>query len=220
MARMPRLVVPGYPHHVMQRGNRRMRTFFCEQDYRVYLKLLAESKAEARVSVWAYCLMPNHVHLIVVPEHRDSLAHLFRQVHRRYSRHINFRENWRGHLWQERFHSCVMDERYLLAAVRYTELNPLRARLCARPQDWQWSSAAAHVAGRDDSVVTVKPMLDRVSDWLRYLSVAVSSDERDGIRRFSTSGRPAGDASFVERIETLTGRALKKRKPGPKPMVR
>lgn len=165
MARMPRLVVPGYPHHVTQRGNRRMKTFFCGEDYRAYLELLAEAKAEAGVAVWAYCLMPNHVHLVVAPERKDNLARLFGCVHRRYSRRINFREHWRGHLWQERFHSFVMDERYLLAAVRYTELNPVRTRLCANPTDWPWSSAGTHLRGRDNTVVSVAPMLERVADW-------------------------------------------------------
>ena len=124
MARMPRLVVPGYPHHVTQRGNRRMKTFFGDRDYQYYLELLSDTKEEAGIEVWAYCLMPNHVHFVVVPRLEDSLSRLFRSVHRHYSRAINFRENWKGHLWQERFHSFVMDERYLLATVRYVELNP------------------------------------------------------------------------------------------------
>ena len=126
MARMPRLVVPGHPHHVTQHGNRRMKTFFCREDYVAYIDFLAEAKVKAGVEVWAYCLMPNQVHLVVVPQQKDSLAALFHHVHRHYSRRINFRENWKGHLWQERFHSFVMDERYLIATVRYTELNPVR----------------------------------------------------------------------------------------------
>jgi putative transposase len=219
MARMPRLVVPDYPHHVTQRGNRRMKTFFCREDYRAYLELLADAKAEAGVSVWAYCLMPNHVHLVVVPERTDSLARLFRGVHRDYTRRVNFRERWRGHLWQERFHSFVMDERYLLATVRYTELNPVRARLCVDPVDWPWSSARAHYSGRDDTVVSVQPMLERVMDWRRYLSEEPGESEADSIRRFSRTGRPAGDEWFVEQLEALTGRDLKKRKPGPKQLI-
>ena len=144
MARMPRLVVPGYPHHVTQRGNRRMQTFFGEEDYQAYLNLVAEAKADAGIQVLAYCLMPNHVHLIVVPEATASLSQFFRQVHRHYSRMINFRQHWRGHLWQERFHSFVMDETHLLAAVRYTELNPVRALLCDCPQDWKTMLSGAH----------------------------------------------------------------------------
>ena len=123
MARMPRLVVPDYPHHITQRGNRRMKTFFSEDDYQHYINLLESYKTDAEVEIWAYCLMPNHVHIVAVPKEKDGLSYLFRQVHRHYTRYINFREKWKGHLWQERYHSFVMDEQYLLATVRYVELN-------------------------------------------------------------------------------------------------
>ena len=109
MARMPRLVVPDYPHHVTQRGNRRIKTFFGDRDYRYYLELLSNTKEEAGIEVWAYCLMPNHVHFVAVPRLENSLSKFFRSVHRHYSRAINFRKNWKGRLWQERFHSFVMD---------------------------------------------------------------------------------------------------------------
>jgi putative transposase len=212
---MPRLVVPGYPHHVTQRGNRRMKTFFCKDDYLAYLTLLADAKAEVGVDIWAYCLMPNHVHLVVIPEEKADLATLFRHVHRHYSRRINFRENWKGHLWQERFHSFVMDERYLLAAVRYTELNPVRATLCGAPEEWPWSSAKAHLAGRDDPVVSVQPMLRRVLNWGEYLSQGLTQAEADTIRRAASSGRPVGDGGFISSLELLTGRELRRKKPGP-----
>lgn len=212
MPRMPRLVVPGYPHHVTQRGNRRMKTFFCREDYAAYLALLAEARTDARVAIWAYCLMPNHVHLVVVPEEREGLAALFRQVHRRYTRRINFREDWRGHLWQERFHSFVMDERHLLAAVRYTELNPVRAGLCDHAAGWEWSSARAHLSGSDDAVVTVMPMLQRIADWRAYLGESGSEEQHERIRKHGRTGRPAGDARFLEHLEQLTGRTLKPRR--------
>jgi putative transposase len=197
-----------------------MKTFFNGDDYRFYLDLVAEAKSKMGVSVWAYCLMPNHVHLVVVPEYKDSLARLFRFVHRHYSRRINFRENWKGHLWQERFHSFVMDERYLLATVRYAELNPVRARLCAAPTDWPWSSARAHYAACDDAVVSVQPMLERVADWEAYLLLEHREEETDSIRRHAGTGRPAGDEHFVAQLEALTGCELRKKKPGPKPKVR
>jgi putative transposase len=219
MARMPRLLVPGYPHHVTQRGNRRMKTFFSAEDYRAYLDLIVECKDDVGVEVWAYCLMPNHVHLVVTPEKCESLSKLFRHVHRHYSRRINFRKNWKGHLWQERYHSFVMDERHLLATVRYTELNPVRARLCEFPEDWLWSSIHAHMEGFDDPIVSVKPMLDRVGDWSRYLARKESDSDLKTIRTHSGTGRPAGDDLFVGRLEALTGKNLKKGKPGPKPAV-
>jgi putative transposase len=213
---MARVVVPHYPHHVTQRGNRRQKTFFSDADYRAYLKLLAESKDESRIDIWAYCLMPNHIHMVAVPETKDGLANTFRIAHRQYSRMINSREGWRGHLWQERFHSFVMDEDHLMAAVRYVELNPVRATLCRQPGDWRWSSIHAHLLGRDDSVVTVEPMLRRVKDWSKYLSTEDETGSWDIIRSHSGTGRPAGPRSFLERLEIITGRQLVNRPSGPR----
>ncbi len=220
MARMPRLVVPGYPHHVTQRGARRMKTFFSEGDYEYYLDLIAHYKEGAGVDVLAYCLMPNHVHFVAVPHEKESLSRLFRQVHRHYTRHINFREQWKGHLWQERFHSFVMDEQYLLATVRYVERNPVKAKLCFLAEEWRWSSAGAHLLGVDDHIVTVKPMLERIPDWRAYLSMEEGERELSTIKHHSTSGRPAGDTTFVQYLEALTGRDLQKKKPGPKVAVK
>ncbi len=219
MARMPRLVVPGYPHHVTQRGNRRMKTFFGDRDYKYYLELFSDTKEEAGIEVWAYCLMPNHVHFVVVPRFENSLSRLFRSVHRHYSRAINFRENWKGHLWQERFHSFVMDERYLLATVRYVELNPVKAKLCRSPEDWLWSSAKAHIQGIDDNIVNVQPMLDRVSRWRDYLVLEQEQADLMGISPHNRTGRPAGSNELIEKLEQVTGRYLKKKKPGPKPRL-
>lgn len=214
---MPRLVVPDYPHHVTQRGARRQPTFFSVADYRAYIALLSGACRNAGVEFWAYCLMPNHVHFVAVPKAADSLARLFGEAHRRYTRQVNARQGWRGHLWQERFHSFVMDEGHLLAAVRYVELNPVRARLCSRPEDWQWSSVRAHLAGTDDALVSVRPMLSRIGDWRAYLSSADEQKASESIRRHSRSGRPAGSETFVSRLEALTGRSLRTAKPGRKP---
>jgi len=203
LARMKRVVVPGYPHHITQRGNRRQKTFFCTGDYQYYLELMAEAARTSGTEVWAYCLMPNHVHMVMVPAAEDGLRASLGEAHRRYTRYINFREGWRGHLWQERFHSFPMDEAYLLAAVRYVELNPVKAKLCRMPQDWRWSSAYAHLAGRDDRLVKVGPMLDRVADWSMYL--ASDGDTCDELLdRYSRTGRPLRDEQFVCRLESLT----------------
>jgi putative transposase len=212
---MPRLIVPGYPHHATQRGSRRQRTFFGEDDYRFYLALLAKARLEADVSIWAYCLMPNHVHLVAVPRHAAGLAFMFRTVHRAYACRINEREGWRGHLWQERFHSCVMDESHLLAAVKYVELNPVRAELCGCPEEWPWSSVHAHLAGGGDSLVDVAPMASRIGNWREYLDIPASDSSVRTIRRNGHTGRPAGDEAFLLELERLTGRQLRRRKPGP-----
>jgi putative transposase len=155
MARIARLVVSAVPHHVTQRGNRRQTVFFGDHDYRAYLALLAEHTRAADVAVWAWCLMPNHVHLMLTPPSPDALRAALAEAHRRYSRMVNFREGWRGYLWQGRFASCPMDEAHALSAARYIELNPVRARLAAQPQDWPWSSARAHLTGTGDGLTAI-----------------------------------------------------------------
>lgn len=137
MARMARVVVPEYPHHVIQRGNRRQKIFFCDDDYYYYIKLMSEYTRKAGTEVWAYCLMPNHVHLVMDPGKENGLRAALGEARRRYTRYINSREGWCGHLWQERFHSFIMDEDYLLATVRYVESNPVTAGLCDRPCQWK-----------------------------------------------------------------------------------
>lgn len=134
MARIARVVAEHYPHHITQRGNRRQDTFFCDGDYRDYIKLMAEWCGKGSVKIWVYCLMPNHVHLIAVPESVEGLRRAIGEAHRRYTCQINFREKWKGHLWQGRFSSFLMDEKYLLAATRYVELNPVKAGLASTPE--------------------------------------------------------------------------------------
>ena len=217
MARMARVVVPNYPHHVVQRGNRRQRTFFCEDDYRYYIQLVSEYSVQTETAVWAYCLMPNHVHLVMVPSTEDGLRATLGEAHRRFTRHINLREGWRGHLWQERFHSFLMDEHYLLAVVRYVERNPVAAKLCVHPEDWKWSSAFAHIMGEDDALVQVRPMLDRVDRWSDYLSDTAHRDESELIELHARTGRPLGSPGFVRRLEIITGEGLAPKRPGRKP---
>jgi putative transposase len=217
MARMPRVVVPSFPHHVTQRGNRRQKTFFGTEDYLYYISLLCEFSKLAETEVWAYCLMPNHVHLVMVPSHEDGLRAALGEAHRRYTRHVNFRHGWRGHLWQERFHSFLMDEKYLLAAVRYVEMNPVSAGLCEFPRDWRFSSARAHLEGKDDTLVRVRPMLERVADWRAYLAASTKQDDTERIRKHTRTGRPLGTAEFIHKIESLTGETLAPKRPGPKP---
>lgn len=221
MARLARIVIPGIPHHVTQRGNRRQNVFFGDGDYRAYLDLLAEWSAAAGLDVWAYCLMPNHVHLVVVPDDEDGLRAGIAEAHRRYTRRINIRKKWRGHLWQERFHSFPMDPAYLYEAVRYVELNPVRAGLVKRPGDWQWSSAAAHLAGRPDAILADPPELAQFGDWRAYLGTkkadAGRSDVYALLRRHSRTGRPLGSEKFIKKLEVRTGRSLRPRRAGRKP---
>jgi putative transposase len=215
MPRMARVVIPDYPHHVTQRGNRGQRTFFEAADYRAYLDLIADLKDRAGVEIWAYCLMPNHVHLVAVPKHSWSLAKLFGLAHYRYARRANAVNNWTGHLWQARFHSFVMDENHLLAAVRYVELNPVRAGLCERPEQWRWSSARAHIHKNFDGLLSLDAMQDRIDDWRQYLCEEDRPEITDALRRHSRTGRPAGGSEFIDKLEEMTGRRLRPCKPGP-----
>jgi putative transposase len=167
MSRLPRLIIPGIPYHVTQRGNRRAQTFFEDADYALYSDLLAQSAEKAGAEIWCYCLMPNHVHIIIVPSDVDGLRRTFADTHRRYTGYINARNRWTGHLWQGRFGAVAMDEAHLAAAVRYVSLNPVRARLAMRPQDWRWSSVPAHLAEQDDALVRVAPSNSQpVRNWL------------------------------------------------------
>ncbi len=223
MARIARLVVPGLPHHVTQRGNRGEQTFFSDDDYTLYKTLLAEAARNAGAEVWAYCLMPNHAHVVVVPQDEDGLRKTFADAHRRYTRHINARLGVTGHMWQGRFGSIAMDDGYLAHAVRYISLAPVREKLVKRADKWRWSSVAAHLAGRDDDLVTVAPVLERVGDFAHFLDQKTNDAEADAfaaLRKSETSGRPLGDADFIAGLERRTGRTLQAQKRGPKPKRR
>jgi len=217
MARLARVVAPGVPHHVTQRGNRCQPTFFADEDYAAYLDLVAEGCRAAGTEVWAYCLMPNHVHLVMVPRDADGLRAALGDAHRRYARQVNATHAWSGYLWQGRFKSFPMDEDHVLAAARYIELNPVRAKLVRRARDWRWSSARAHLAGQDDALVRVRPLLDLAPDWADLLASGLKDEEREAIRRGERTGRPLGGKTFIARLERRLGRTLARQKPGPRP---
>jgi putative transposase len=215
MARIARVIAPGLPHHITQRGNRRQATFFCDDDYHSYLDLMSEWCRKCHVDVWAWCLMPNHVHLIAVPENVEGLARAIGEAHRRYTRWINLREGWRGHLWQERFASFPMDENYLLAAARYVEMNPVKAGLTERPEEYSWSSARAHIDGMNDQLVNVAPLLELVGDWTNFLALPSEQDSKL-LRKHERTGRPLGQETFVDKLESGLDRFLRPQKRGPK----
>ncbi len=217
MARLARVVVPGHPHHVTQRGNGRARTFFSDADYALYRDLLSQHCRAADVEVWAWCLMPNHVHLILVPSDPDGLRRALAAVHRRYAGVIHARRKRTGHFWQGRFGAAAMDEEHLAAALRYVSLNPVRARLVERPQDWRWSSTRAHLTGKDDGITARTPIKERISDFADFLGVAPEVDLFSRLRTAESVGRPLGDDRFLGRIERLTKRRLRPGKRGPKP---
>ncbi len=206
MPRMARIVVPGIPHHVIQRGHRSEVVFFKKEDRQTYLKILANFARKYGVKIWSYCLMTNHIHLVAIPSTSDSLAKLMRQVHKNYTMVINIRNNWKGTLWQGRYLSYPMDERYLYKCVRYIERNPVRAKIVERPEDYPWSSARAHVFGLADEVLSDSSFLQQIHDWRAYLAENESKNDLEEIRKNQGSGRPLGNEVFYETIEKLTGR--------------
>jgi putative transposase len=204
MPRIGRVVVKDYPHHVTQRGNYRHIVFIDRADYERYLEWLELYARKNYLLFLAYCLMPNHVHYITIPERDDSLAKTFNTCHMRYSQYFNKKKRSFGHLWQGRFYSCVLDEPHLYAAVRYIENNPVRARLAKRAEDWDWSSARHHING-EKSILTLADIdkyLD-IDNWKEYLTQTNDPGMVANIKANTLTGRPLGNDAFVTRIERM-----------------
>jgi putative transposase len=218
---MARVVVPGYPHHVTHRGNRRENVFFSDGQRQQYLAFLKDYAHKAQMEVWAFCLMSNHVHLIVTPRREDSLARGVGLAHRRYAAWLNRQEKLSGHLWANRFFSTPLDDTHHWAAVRYVERNPVRAKMTAKAEDYPWSSAAAHVLGREDDLLAPsRPYPGPVEDWGRWLSEPEEEEDMEGLRLATRTGRPCGSDGFVRMLENLLARTLRPKKRGPEPGFR
>ena len=223
MSRMPRAVLPGVPHHLTQRGVNRQRVFFSEQDHRIYLDVVVRAAEESGVSLIGYCLMPNHVHWVVIPEKPDSLARAFGRAHNRYANWGNAQFQRSGHFWQNRFFSCALDDAHLCAALRYVELNPARSGLVDAATDWPWSRAAAHVGrGPAPKWLDLSQWQWRYGavEWSVYLSAPTVTDAAQILRANTYTGRPVGTPEFVKRAEAELGRTLQPSKPGRKPKTR
>lgn len=215
MPRISRAVVEGVPYHVTQRGNRKEEVFFDDEGRKKYLEWLREYSQKHGLKIWAYCLMTNHVHLVVVPNYRDSLEKVLRPLHMRYAQYVNKERGWSGHLWQGRFFSCALDDSYLWAAVRYVERNPVRARLTDFPEDYTWSSAASHCGKKKDRVLSQDfPPPRIIEDWSAWLREPEKHEEVDILRRNTHKGLPCGNESFISRLETVLKRSLRFRPPG------
>ena len=228
MARLSRIVIPEVAHHVTQRGNRRLPIFFSDDDRRTYLAELASGFAATGVRCLAWCLMDNHVHLILVPASEDGLRAALGDAHRRYARRINFREGWRGYLFQGRFASYPMDDAHLMAAVRYVENNPVSARMVDQAEAWPWSSARSHVAGKrtaNDPLTDVAALGRHVRNWRALLRHGVDLADAGGeaeamaetIEARLRTGRPLAAEQWIEAQEEALDRRLAPQKRGPKP---
>ena len=209
MPRIARAVAVGFPHHVTQRGNYRQTVFQNDEDYLQYIEWLKQYSKKYTLNIWAYCLMSNHVHFIVVPMEADSLGKTYNTLHMRYSQHANMKHDSRGHLWQGRFFSCTLDGRHLYAGMRYVENNPVKARTVKKAEDNRWSSARAHVRGEADAVLAEDCYLVKeIRDWSAYLSDKEDAVLVEDIRQSTRTGRPCGDDRFITGLESLLGRRL------------
>jgi putative transposase len=214
MPRRPRAILPDVAHHITQRGNNREPVFHSSDDRRFYLDLLGRHAAHYGARILGYCLMTNHVHLIAVPRLENSLARTLGCTHSEYALALNRAQGRSGHVWQNRFFSCLLDESHLLRALRYVELNPVRAGLASDPSGWPWSSARAHTV---DGVLD--PVLDccwaeyfgrwDFGEWREILSAGISVGESDSIRRATHTGEPLGSRDFVAAVERQAGRRLR-----------
>ena len=218
MPRLARTVCAGVPHHLTQRGNRRDDVFFTDEDRRTYLTWLRVYAEKHDVDILAYCLMTNHVHLVAVPATEDGLQRVLKPLHMRYAQRINRAHNWNGHLWQGRYFSSPLDRAYLWAAIRYVERNPVRAGLVRKGEKFRWSSARAHCGLRDDAILTNKSawrrQFDSIGDWSAWLAEGDEAEQLDRLRRHTSKGLPCGSERFIQKLEKLTGRALKYRPRG------
>lgn len=209
MARTTRIVTPGLPHHITHRGNRGVDVFFSDDDRQQYLIWLAEYAERHELKVWAYCLMTNHVHLIVVPTTEESMARVLQALQLRHAQKVNAQNEWTGHLWHGRYYSCPMDDAHLWEAVRYVESNPVRAGLVDAAEQYDWSSAPPHCGLRGDPVPSADlPLLKKVDDWSSWLREPPDDATVERIRQRTQKGLPCGDDSFMRRIGELVGRTL------------
>lgn len=204
MPRKARIVAIGLPHHITQRGNFSQTVFENDKDREKYLNWIQEYSDKYNLSTLAYCLMPNHIHFIAIPHQEDSLARTFNTVHMRYSQYANRKNQRSGHLWQGRFFSCVLDDQHLVAAARYIERNPVRAKLVDKPWQWKWSSAAFHTQ-RGESFIILEDLFKfieiRASEWEKLLISSEDKDIVESIKRHTLVGRPLGNSHFLETLE-------------------
>ncbi|MBN1827716.1 MAG: transposase [Deltaproteobacteria bacterium] len=216
MPRIARATLPYYPHHITQRGNNRADVFFDDEDRKYYIETLAAYCEKCGVAIWAYCLMPNHVHLLTVPENNESLGQGIGRTNQLYTRHVNRKYKRSGRLWQNRFFSTIVDsDVYLWAVARYIEQNPVKAHLVQRPEDYQWSSCKANIRGESDDLMNMQAWLsDKDREMYRIFLQQRDLQEEQRIRCATSTGRPLGNEEFVLKLERQLSRRLLPRQGG------
>jgi putative transposase len=213
MPRVARTVFAHHPHHITQRGNRGEDVFFDAEDRAIYLAWLGEYAAKFKVEVVAYCLMTNHIHLILIPTTEDGLQKLLKPLHMRYAQRLNRLRGQQGHVWQGRYFSSVLDNDYFRAALRYIERNPVRAGMVKKAENYEWSSAAGHCALAKDNFLKRQPAWRKtfadINDWSGWLSELDEDEKLLVLRRYTMMGLPCGSEKFIRKIEKRAGRNLR-----------
>ncbi len=214
MPRLPRIVLPEVPHHLTQRGNRKSDIFLDTEDRKFFLSLVEEHTKKNGIKVSSYCLMMNHFHLIAHPATKLGLSKGMHRIDGEYAEYFNQKYQLTGHLWQDRFFACVLDNSHFWKAVRYVEQNPVRAGIVSRAEKYPWSSAAAHCGLRCDPLLSEIPLSPPHGDWRDWLAEGLSEEEQERIRRASRRGAPYASESFIRELERLLDLPLIRRKPG------
>jgi putative transposase len=213
--KFPRIVVPGCPHHVFHRGNHKENIFWDDSDRLVYLRLMRDASQKYRLYIWTYTLMDNHVHHVAVPDREDSLHKTMKVAHGEFTTYLNKKYGMHGHAWQGRFRSFPMEESHWVNAMRYVELNPVRAGMVKRAEDYLWSGAASHCGLRDDLLLSGEcPLVSQIRNWSEWVNSGVDGELTDLIRRHTETGRPLGSTEFLVRIGKRIGRDLLPKKRG------
>ncbi len=216
MPRIARIIAPGYPHHITQRGNNRSAVFFDDEDRQTYLNLLAGYAQKYGLQIWAWCLMDNHVHLLVVPESEISLARGIGLTNLVYTQYLNRKLGQSGRIWQNRFFSCVVEnDEYLWAVARYIERNPLKGGLAEHAEDYRWSSARLHLTDATDGLLCQSDWLEPAArdDYAAFFKIEDEAQNR-AIRKATRSGRPFGADSFIDTIEYELNRKIRAKRVG------
>jgi putative transposase len=223
MARLPRLTVPGYPHHIIQRGNNRQAIFATPADYELLLALVDEHARKQHVAVHAYVLMSNHMHLLATPETVDGISQMMQAVGRRYVRNYNLRQQRTGTLWEGRYKSnLIQAERYLLACMVYMDLNPVRAGMVVDPADYSWSSHQHYVGRRADKLITPHPLywelgntpFSRDEAYVSLVRAGVSDQQKRVLTDSALRGWALGEPDYVAELQRRTERRVAPAQPG------
>ncbi len=214
MPRIARVVVAEVPYHVTQRGNYRQNIFEDDEDRAKYMELFMEYKEKHGLKLYAWCLMDNHVHFVIEPSTEKTLGLVFNGVNMRYSQYFNRKRGAYGHLWQGRYFSCALDSDHVYEALRYVELNPLRAGMISKIDGYKWSSAKMRITGKGKFPLDDVSAYVEIENWRAYLKEKAADEVLLSIRNCTKTGRPLGGAKFIKKIERLSGRTISFQKKG------